>query len=174
MTENNKKELQTREAKGIVLEALSKIPEEEREELFKKYRSKDPIPMDKYHHAIAVGAWTNRAVKAIMHGATTDELKKILRVIWVAIESSRKNLDLERAIKEENMDEIMVKYIRPALIEQRKTKNRKEQLRRAATMKTVLKMHEKNFSNERIAEILNIPESTVHFFLQNKSINAAK
>ena len=72
------------------------------------------------------------------------------------------------AILGEGMNEIMVKYIRPTLIEERKKKDRQKQLDLAAKMTTVLEMHEKGFTNQRIGEILGIPESTVRFFVKHK------
>lgn len=169
MTKNQEQDMQNRDAKGAMLRLLMEIPEDERKELIKKYTADCPIDIELgNHYKIIIGTWMNRGVKAMMRGATDDEIHHILRVIYVAIEAPKQNLDVSKAITEEGMDEIMVKYIRPALMEERKKKDRQKQLDLAAKMTTVLEMHEKGFANQRIGEILGIPESTVRFFVKHK------
>ena len=160
-----------RETKGKILELLAQVPESERNELIEKYRSDKPTKFGDgtIDHKIITGTWFNWAVKAMVRNASEDEIHRMLRVIYVCIDAAKHNLDVSEAILGEGMNEIMVKYIRPTLIEERKKKNRQKQLDLAAKMTTVLEMHEKGFTNQRIGEILGIPESTVRFFVKHKS-----
>lgn len=173
MTKNEMVNLQNRDAKGTIVTLLLAIPEEQKKELIEKYKSEDPIEeILANNHRIMVGTWVNRAVKALIRGATKDEINRVVNVIFVAVNAPKENLDISKAIEAERMDDIMVKYIRPDLIELRKERDRNRQLQQAAKMRTVLEMHKHGFSNQRIAEILDIPESTVRFFVENKSIEA--
>ena len=168
---NEQERRQNRETKGRILELLIQISESERKELIEKYRSDEPNKFSdgSIDHKIITGTWFNWAVKSAIRGATSDEIHRILRVICVCIDSAKHNLDVSEAILDENMNEIMVKYIRPTLVEEAKKKDRQKQLDMAAKMTSVLEMHERGFSNQRIGEILNIPESTVRFFVKHKS-----
>jgi DNA-binding NarL/FixJ family response regulator len=173
MTENKKVSLENRDAKGKILTMLLELPEEKKKELIEKYKSEGPInEITVNNHRIIVGTWHNRAVKALIRGATADEINRMINVIFVAVNAPKENLDVSEAIEKERMDDIIVKYIRPDLIEQRKMRDRQAQLQQAAKMRTVLEMHKHGFNNQRIAEILEIPESTVRFFVKNKSIEA--
>lgn len=168
MTEQEKR--MNRETKGRIMELLAHVPESERKELIEKYRSDKPTKFcnGTINHKIITGTWFNWAVKAAIRNASDDEIHQIIRVICVCIDSAKYNLDVSEAILKEGMNDILVKYVRPTLIEERKKKDRQKQLDLAAKMTTVLEMHEKGFTNQRIGEILGIPESTVRFFVKHK------
>lgn len=137
---------------------VTKITEKEQEELINKYHSDEPIdPVVGSNQKVMIGTWLNRGAKAMCRNATEEEIHRVMRVVTVIIMAPKHNLDVSKAIKDEKMDDIMAKYIIPSLIEER-----------------MLEMHKKGFANQRISEILGIPESTVRFFVEYRNVPATE
>ena len=168
MEEN--KMVQNRDAKGIVIERLMSIGDKKRRELIKQYKIDDEMPeVLKSRHAIFVGTWFNRTVKAVEKGCTEEELKNLIEHLVVVTNAGKYNLNITKSAIDHNMHEIIVKYCHgePRIgIEQRIYADRQTQLEHTAKKKDVLKLKNEGKSNQEIAEELNLPESTVRFFLR--------
>ena len=91
MEEN--KMVQNRDAKGIVIERLMSIGDKKRRELIKQYKIDDEMPeVLKSRHAIFVGTWFNRTVKAVEKGCTEEELKNLIEHLVVVTNAGKYNL----------------------------------------------------------------------------------
>ena len=167
MEEN--KVVQNRDAKGLVIEQLMAIGDKKRRELIKQYKIDDEMPeVLKYRHVIFVGTWFNRTVRAVERGCTPEELKNLLEHLVVVTNAARYNLNITKSAIDHGMHEIIKKYCYVEnKIEQRIYVDRQKQLEHAAKKKSVLELKSEGKSNQEIAEELNLPESTVRFFLRN-------
>ena len=163
------KVMQNRDAKGTVIEQLMRVGDKKRRELIKKYQINDEMPeVLKNRHAIFVGTWFNWTVKCAEKGCTEEELKNLIEHLVVVTNAGKYNLDITNSATDHDMKAIIHKYCHVEnKIEQRIYADRQKQLEHAAKKRGVLVLHKEGKTTQEIAEKLNIPESTVRFFLRN-------
>ena len=166
----NEKTMQNRDAKGLVIEQLMNVGEKKRREIIKQYKINDEMPeVLKNRHAIFVGTWFNWTVKAVEKGCTDEELKSLIEHLVVVTNAGKYNLDITKSANDHGIKEIIRKYMNhyKREIDKRIYADRQKKIEHAAKKKDVLKLHNEGKSNQEIAEELDLPESTVRFFLRN-------
>ena len=171
MEKPNQEIMQNRNAKGVTIERLVSIPAEKQKELIARYKVNDEMPeVLKARHAIFVGTWFNRTVKALEHGCTEDELDALIEHLFVVTNAGVHNLDITRSSIDHGLHKILTKYIPgKTKMEERIYNDRQKQIEHAAKKRGVLKLKSEGRSNQEIAKELGLPEATVRFFLKDVS-----
>lgn len=134
------------------------------------YKEKDGEELSPNRHKILTGEAMNIAKKIIANGGTEEEVNKALTYLVVCMDARKYKLDVTKCFDELGIDQLKTKYCyhdEKDRSENRLDKDRKTQLEHAAKKRGVLIMHAEGLSNKEIAENMELPESTVRFFLKN-------
>lgn len=175
-----------RDAKATIQLMLADIGDEKKQELIEKYSGSDKV-ISEHRQKVLIGEWLYNASRMLIRGATEDELRKVVEHIQVLIMARKYNLDIERsykdrdllslhrkyfaiykAIKKENGEVIYEREENKYILKEREALVKERQKNHEILVNRIKELRAEGLEIEKIAGILNKPESTIRNLLNDK------
>lgn len=146
-----------------------------------QYKNPDMETVSLNRHRFMVGNAHMIAYAVVINGGTFEDIQKAVEYLAVCIDANKYQLDTKKAFDDLKIQELIDKYKGTKYSYPKQKEMTKEELAEAPAKRqrmvqmldakrkifkgNVQKLHEEGFSNEEIAGILRIPESTVRLYM---------
>lgn len=176
MTMNDYEGIKRKDAEGTIMLMIEGLNGDRKKELVEKYYD-DDARMNVRAQKILLGDWMHNAVQMLTRGATPDEMHKVVEYIYVILNSIKCKLNVQKAYIDNNMLELLAKYVKKHKPVRLKENGIKQSEKRKLIMEMADESHKKlveqvKYAKEKgqtctqIAFELGLAESTVRNLLK--------
>lgn len=96
--------------KRDIMVRIVDLSDQKKNELIAAYKIGDDRTIDRYTIIRILDTWFNTAVKACLHGATEEELDKLVEHIYVVMAARKYDMNISKSIDDRNLQMIRAKY----------------------------------------------------------------